>query len=148
MFSILSHNIRTASYPVIFSGLHKPLALAFYNPFTTSQPFHHRASSTRRPRNIMTDTTQQDHLDVEEMMQSRTSRPRGDKGRGKGCGGGGGGGGGQGREVQVSKALSKLLRHQAANAGVQLDDEGYAALDSVVSNHASALKLGRVCLRP
>ncbi|KAH7252033.1 KptA family-domain-containing protein [Fusarium tricinctum] len=78
----------------------------------------------------MTDTTQQDHLDVEERMQSRTSRPRGDKGRGKG---GGGGGGGQGREVQVSKALSKLLRHQAANAGVQLDDEGYAALDSVLA---------------
>lgn len=78
---------------------------------------------------------------MEERMQSRTSRPRGDKGRGKG------GGGGQGREVQVSKALSKLLRHQAANAGVQLDDEGYATLDSVVSNHVSALKLGRICLR-
>ncbi|KAI6772135.1 hypothetical protein HG530_003093 [Fusarium avenaceum] len=76
----------------------------------------------------MADTTQQDHLDVDERMQSRTSRPRGDKGRGKG-----GGGGGQGREVQVSKALSKLLRHQAANAGVQLDDEGYATLDSVLA---------------
>lgn len=75
-------------------------------------------------------------------MQSRTSRPRGDKGRGKG-----GGGGGQGREVQVSKALSKLLRHQAANAGVQLDDEGYATLDSVVSNHISAVELGRICPR-
>lgn len=89
----------------------------------------------------MADTTQQDHLDVDERMQSRTSRPRGDKGRGKG-----GGGGGQGREVQVSKALSKLLRHQAANAGVQLDDEGYATLDSVVSNHVSAAELGGICL--
>lgn len=138
MFSILTQNIRTASYPVIFLGSHKPFALAFYSPLTISQPFHHRASSTRRPRNIMADTTQQDHLDMEERMQSRTSRPRGDRGRGKG------GGGGQGREVQVSKALSKLLRHQAANAGVQLDDEGYAPLDSVVSNHVSAVELGRI----
>lgn len=36
------------------------------------------------------------------------------------------------REVQISKALSKLLRHQAANAGVPLDQEGYAPLDRVV----------------
>lgn len=141
MVPILTQNIRTALFPLVFSVAHKPLALAFYNPFTTSQPFHHRAFSTRCPRNIMADTTPQDHLDVEEKIQSRTSRPRGDKGRGKG-----GGGGGQGREVQVSKALSRLLRHQAANAGIQLDDEGYAPLDSVVSNHVSALKLGRPCL--
>ncbi|KJZ78936.1 hypothetical protein HIM_01709 [Hirsutella minnesotensis 3608] len=40
---------------------------------------------------------------------------------------------GQGREVQVSKALSRLLRHQADSAGIQLDEEGYAPLDKVLA---------------
>jgi 2'-phosphotransferase len=56
----------------------------------------------------------------------------GGKGRGKGGGRSGGGGGGQGRDVQISKALSKLLRHQALTAGISLDDEGFAPLDKVV----------------
>lgn len=56
------------------------------------------------------------------------SRPRGGGNRR----GGRGGGGGMSRETQVSKALSKLLRHQAENAGIQLDGEGYAPLDAVV----------------
>lgn len=50
----------------------------------------------------------------------------------RGSGRGGRGGGGQSREVLVSKALSRLLRHQAGNAGIQLDAEGFAALDEVV----------------
>lgn len=49
----------------------------------------------------------------------------------------GGGGNGQGREmnreVAVSKALSKLLRHAAEEAGLRLDQEGYARVDQVVS---------------
>lgn len=64
-------------------------------------------------------------------------RGKGGKGKGGGRGGrgggGGGGGGSQGREVQVSRALSRLLRHQAQNAGIQLDGEGYAPLHKVVS---------------
>ena len=65
-------------------------------------------------------------------------RGKGGKGKGggrggRGGGGGGGGGGSQGREVQVSRALSRLLRHQAQNAGIQLDGEGYAPLHKVVS---------------
>ncbi|KAI1353055.1 hypothetical protein F5Y01DRAFT_66933 [Xylaria sp. FL0043] len=47
-------------------------------------------------------------------------------------GGGGGGGGGPNRQVQISKALSTLLRHQAQNAGIQLDAEGFAPLDQVM----------------
>lgn len=78
-------------------------------------------------------------LDLEDKVQGKHSKPRGDKGRGRG--GGGGGGGGQGREVQVSKALSRLLRHQAANAGIQLDDEGFARLDAVVSKPKSVKEL-------
>lgn len=59
------------------------------------------------------------------------TRQSGGKGRG-GRRGGGGGGGGQGRDVQISKALSRLLRHQAGNAGIKLDDAGFAPLDKVV----------------
>ncbi|OBT42094.1 hypothetical protein VE00_06531 [Pseudogymnoascus sp. WSF 3629] len=55
-------------------------------------------------------------------------------------GGGGGGsrggkgrsGGGQSRDVQVSKALSKLLRHDAVKAGLELDDEGFAGVGKVL----------------
>ncbi|KAJ0143724.1 tRNA 2'-phosphotransferase 1, partial [Colletotrichum tanaceti] len=39
----------------------------------------------------------------------------------------------QPREVLVSKALSRLLRHQAENAGLKLDDGGYAPLDKVLA---------------
>ncbi|EFQ28450.1 Tpt1/KptA family RNA 2'-phosphotransferase [Colletotrichum graminicola M1.001] len=45
----------------------------------------------------------------------------------------GGRGGGQPREVLISKALSKLLRHQAENAGLKLDEGGYAPLDKVLA---------------
>lgn len=72
------------------------------------------------------------------------------EGRSRGGGGGGGGNkgggkqsksagaapsadGGKNREKQISKALSRLLRHQALNAGIVLDKEGYALLEKVVS---------------
>lgn len=42
-------------------------------------------------------------------------------------------GGGQKRQKDISRALSRLLRHQALNAGIKLDKEGYAPLDKVVS---------------
>jgi len=58
---------------------------------------------------------------------------RGERPNRRGRGGKAGGGGGQGREVQVSKALSKLLRHAAEEEGVQLDKEGFARLDQVVT---------------
>ncbi|KAI2637363.1 RNA 2'-phosphotransferase, Tpt1 [Xylaria nigripes] len=50
----------------------------------------------------------------------------------RGGGGGGRGGAGPSRQVQISKALSMLLRHQAHNAGIQLDEEGFAPLDRVM----------------
>ncbi|KAG6004756.1 hypothetical protein E4U21_000786 [Claviceps maximensis] len=37
-----------------------------------------------------------------------------------------------GRERMVSTGLSKLLRHQATNAGIALDGEGFAPLDKVL----------------
>lgn len=38
------------------------------------------------------------------------------------------------RDVQVSKALSKLLRHDAEKHNLKLDEEGFAQLDKVVSS--------------
>lgn len=60
----------------------------------------------------------------------------GKSGGGRGGGGrsgGGGRGGAGGRSVDISRALSRLLRHQAANAGIPLDAEGFAALDQVLA---------------
>lgn len=73
-------------------------------------------------------------LDIEERFHGQGNQGGG-RGRGKGGRGGRGGGGGKGpdREVAVSKALSKLLRHAADDAGIKLDAEGYARLDEVVS---------------
>lgn len=47
------------------------------------------------------------------------------QGRGKGCGG-------QGRDVQVSKALSLLLRHAAEKEGLKMNAQGYASVTDVV----------------
>ncbi|KAL2156059.1 hypothetical protein VTH82DRAFT_804 [Thermothelomyces myriococcoides] len=66
----------------------------------------------------------------EKAMSSASSRRGGRGGRGGGRGGGGGGRGK--REVDLSKALSRLLRHQATSAGIELDREGYARLDKVL----------------
>lgn len=74
----------------------------------------------------------------EEAIQGRGSGGGGKKGgkQSKSAGSApksGGGGDSKQRESQVSRALSRLLRHQALNAGIVLDKEGYAPLDKVVS---------------
>ncbi|KFH48087.1 tRNA 2'-phosphotransferase-like protein [Hapsidospora chrysogenum ATCC 11550] len=72
----------------------------------------------------------QGHLELEDKaLDSKPPR----KSRGRNGRGGGRGGGHQSREVQVSKALSRLLRHQAENAGIKLDRDGYAPLDEVLA---------------
>ncbi|CAI6088764.1 unnamed protein product [Clonostachys chloroleuca] len=71
-----------------------------------------------------------EHHDLEERAHNRSG---GRRGGGGGRRGRGGGGGGMSREVQISKALSRLLRHQAENAGISLDGEGYAPLDRVLA---------------
>ncbi|KAG0652174.1 tRNA 2 -phosphotransferase 1 [Hyphodiscus hymeniophilus] len=90
------------------------------------------------------------NLSQEQEIEDRGARHsnRGGKSRGRGLGGRGGKGGGGGRggggreinrEVAVSKALSKLLRHAAADAGLALDREGFARVDQVVSSSCRAL---------
>ncbi|KAK4043193.1 KptA family-domain-containing protein [Parachaetomium inaequale] len=78
---------------------------------------------------------------LEDMTVAASSRHSGGGGRrggGKGGGKGGGGGrsGGEGgrgrREVDLSRALSRLLRHQAGSAGVEIDREGFAGLERVL----------------
>ncbi|KAH6850260.1 KptA family-domain-containing protein [Chaetomium sp. MPI-CAGE-AT-0009] len=72
---------------------------------------------------------------LEDMAMSSSRNAGGRRGGGKGGRGGksGGGEGGRGRrEVDLSRALSRLLRHQAGSAGVQLDREGFADLGRVL----------------
>jgi len=76
-----------------------------------------------------------------EQAMSTTGRgqrrgPAGGRKAGSGGSGGSGGPGGNGRskrDVVLSKALSRLLRHQADAVGITLDKEGFAPLDKVVS---------------
>ncbi|KAK6950334.1 hypothetical protein Daesc_008660 [Daldinia eschscholtzii] len=70
-------------------------------------------------------------VETAERMESMAVRGKGRGGRDR-RGGGRGGGKGQDREMQISKVLSSLLRHQAENAGIKLDAEGYAPLDKVL----------------
>lgn len=63
----------------------------------------------------------------------RGNRSGGGRGAGRRAGAGAGGKGEMNREVAVSKALSKLLRHAAEDEGLALDNEGFARLDQVVS---------------
>jgi len=76
----------------------------------------------------MDDDTAAQH---EERMTAGLGRGARQGGRGRG-GRGGGGGSNSRRETDVSRALSRLLRHQAESAGVPLDGEGFASLDRVV----------------
>jgi len=78
----------------------------------------------------MADDSLDDHLDLEELPLSKRNQ-RSDRGRGQG-GRATGGRPGQGREVEISKALSKLLRHAAVEEGLELDGEGFAKVDQVV----------------
>jgi 2'-phosphotransferase len=78
----------------------------------------------------MADDSIDDLVEIAELSLSN----RGQKsGRGKGRGDRATGGRpGQVREVEISKALSKLLRHAAVEEGLELDGEGFAKVDQVV----------------
>lgn len=87
----------------------------------------------------------QDFIDLADELEisDRGGKRGGRGGRAKGGGRDGGGsrgnrvedsgGGEMNREVAISKALSKLLRHAALDAGLKLDSEGFAKVDQVVS---------------
>ncbi|KAJ4304464.1 tRNA 2'-phosphotransferase [Collariella sp. IMI 366227] len=52
------------------------------------------------------------------------------------------------REEELSKALSKLLRHQAESAGLVLDKEGFARLDGVILHAVRSSDKQRFALKP
>jgi 2'-phosphotransferase len=74
-----------------------------------------------------------ERMEALALQQGKGKGKGGPRGGGGGRRGGGGKGGEPNREVLVSKALSTLLRHKALEAGIDLDSEGYASLDKVVS---------------
>jgi 2'-phosphotransferase len=79
----------------------------------------------------MADDSLDGKVEIAELSLSnrgeRSGRERGRGGRSTG------GRPGRGREVEISKALSKLLRHAAVEEGLELDAEGFAKMDQVVS---------------
>ncbi|KAK4221622.1 putative trna 2-phosphotransferase, partial [Podospora fimiseda] len=111
--------------------------------FRLGLPHHHSVKEAIPKENKGTSSTHSETMDAraEEIADqfesvalgggggSRAARGGKKGGRGGGRSGGGGGGG---REVQLSKALSKLLRHQAGSAGIELDERGFAPLDKVL----------------
>jgi hypothetical protein len=68
----------------------------------------------------------QAEIPIEQVESSRSGN------RSRRGGRGGGGGRPQPREMIVSKALSKLLRHDAEKCGLKLDGKGYANVADVV----------------
>ncbi|KAH8205819.1 hypothetical protein TruAng_000095 [Truncatella angustata] len=77
--------------------------------------------------------------DTQDQMETLTLKGKPD-GRGRGAGaprqpkaaGGGGANDSKHREFLISKALSLLLRHKAAEAGIELDSEGFTRLDKAL----------------
>ncbi|OBT87829.1 hypothetical protein VE02_02138 [Pseudogymnoascus sp. 03VT05] len=90
----------------------------------------------------MSPTGEQALADQHQGAPPPQSRKSGGGGGGSRGGKGRSGGGGQSRDVQVSKALSKLLRHDAVKAGLELDDEGFAGVGEVLQwNRLKPLKV-------
>lgn len=71
-------------------------------------------------------------LEYSARMSSSHHRDRGGKGRGKGPGGRRGGRHND-PDVELSKALSYILRHGAQREGLVIRSDGYVRLDDLVS---------------
>lgn len=129
----------SATISFVHTSQHPP---SFHHTNATRNHFFHLFSTlSPKPRDSSsTMDAAADNLAArfEEQASVQPKQPP-SKGKNKGAGGGGGGGaeGGPGaaqkKQKDISRALSRLLRHQATNAGIQLDREGYAPLDKVVS---------------
>jgi hypothetical protein len=124
---------------LIFSAIKKPLTYsAFFK--TYSQQINNRnttrMAASRSAEDFIDMAEELDLTDRGAKRDARGGRSRaGDGGgsSGKGSRAGGSGGGEMNRELAISKALSKLLRHAAVDAGLKLDPEGFARVDQVVS---------------
>ena len=74
--------------------------------------------------------------DIPATARVSESRYKGSRSKGGGINSRGGrrGAAGGNKDTMISKALSKLLRHQAEKAGIALDGEGFARMDEVVGS--------------
>jgi RNA 2'-phosphotransferase, Tpt1 / KptA family len=111
---------------------------------TLSRTYIKHINDGRTPRMAASRSTE-DFIDMADELDisDRGGKLGGRGNRAKSAGRGGGGsrgsrvegsvGGEMNREVAVSKALSKLLRHAAVDVGLKLDSEGFARVDQVVS---------------
>ncbi|KAF7948745.1 hypothetical protein EAE96_007937 [Botrytis aclada] len=108
---------------------------------TRAYSFLHRGGFTRENPTVMENARAMDMagsaeqgVAVEVGDEGNAKAGRAGKGGrgGKGKVAAAGAGAGQNREMLVSKALSKLLRHAAESEGVRLDGEGFARLDLVM----------------
>ena len=70
----------------------------------------------------------------------RGGKEKSDRGRGRGRGRGHGQP--MTRDVQISKALSLLLRHAAEKEGLKMNAQGYASVADVVSSHQAFCGIG------
>ncbi|KAK3401234.1 KptA family-domain-containing protein [Sordaria brevicollis] len=97
---------------------------------TTAKPNRHH-----HPHIFKMASIEDHHQDLADRAADSSSKRGGGGPRGPKPGGGRGGHGGRkgGRDVDLSRALSRLLRHQASSAGITLDAEGYAPLDKVLA---------------
>jgi hypothetical protein len=123
---------------LIFSAIQKPSTYSILSG-TYSQQFNDkntiRMAASRSAEDFI---DMAEELDLTDRGARRAAQGGRKAGGGGGSGGrgnraGGSGGGEMNREVAVSKALSKLLRHAAVDAGLKLDPEGFASVDQVVS---------------
>lgn len=114
---------------------------SFQTDLKSPESFCYFSVSPSAPaRKAMADTADEIAARFEEQasmqqlqQQKQPSAPKGNTKKNKSSGGGGGAVDPQKKQKDISRALSRLLRHQATNAGIQLDREGYAPLDKVVS---------------
>lgn len=82
----------------------------------------------------------EEQASLQQQQRTKGGKAKGGRG-GKGEGGGAPTDSATKKQKDISRALSRLLRHQALNAGIKLDKEGYAPLDKVVSFLSPSLPL-------
>ena len=119
--TVTSHTTRTKQ-----TRTQKPQHITISNSITPQ--LQTAAISTKTYRAITPPGMADEHESTGAADQKKALEGGGQKSRGKGKGGGGGG-----RAMEISRALTKFLRHDAAKFGIALDKEAFAPLDRVVS---------------
>lgn len=124
-----NHN-RSVSKPIHTKTSTSSRLTSFHSTQKSPHKYHNTLNTCHTMVNNDNITALADRF--EDSLSTRGgSRNRGSRFR-RG-GGGGSGSNSASRSVDLSRALSRLLRHQAENAGIPLDKEGFAPLDRVLA---------------